>query len=56
MASPLVGFGNGAGQVAQRSIRSSDVIETLSGLMIARGVPGYIRSDNGPEFTVRTVR
>ena len=41
---------------AQRSIRSSDVIETLAGLMTDRGVPEHIRSDNGPEFTARAVR
>ena len=41
---------------AQRSIRSSDVIDTLAGLMTARGVPEQIRSDNGPEFTARAVR
>ena len=41
---------------AGRSIRSSDVIETLAELMTARGVPEHIRSDNGPEFTARTVR
>ena len=41
---------------AQRSIRSSDVIDTLAGLMTARGVPEHIRSDNGPEFTARAVR
>ena len=31
---------------AERSIRSSDVIETLTGLMTTRGVPEHIRSDN----------
>ena len=41
---------------AQRSIRSTDVIETLAKLMIARRVPEHIRSDNGPEFTARAVR
>ena len=41
---------------AQRGIRSSDVIETLAGLMTDRGVPEHIRSDNGPEFTARAVR
>ena len=39
-----------------RSIRSPDVIETLAGLMTARGVPEHIRSDNGPEFTAKAVR
>ena len=41
---------------AQRSIRASDVIETLVGLMTDKGVPDHIRSDNGPEFTARAVR
>ena len=41
---------------AGRSIRSSDVIETLAELMIAKGVPEHIRSDNGPEFTAKAVR
>ncbi len=40
----------------RRSIRSSDVIETLADLVIARGVPEQIRADNGPEFTARAVR
>lgn len=40
----------------QRSIRSSEVIDTLAGLMTVRGVPEQIRSDNGPEFTARAVR
>jgi hypothetical protein len=33
-----------------------DVLERLSWLMAARGVPEYIRSDNEPESTVRCVR
>ena len=41
---------------AGRSIRSSDVIETLAELMTSRGVPERIRSDNGPEFTAKAVR
>ena len=41
---------------AARSIRSPDVIETLAQLMLTRGVPDHIRSDNGPEFTARAVR
>ena len=40
---------------AQRSSRSSDVIDTLAGLMTVRGVPEQIRSVNGPEFTPRAV-
>ena len=33
-----------------------DVIETLADLFEARGVPGYIRSDQGPEFIAKAVR
>ena len=41
---------------AGRSLRFPDVIETLAELMVARGVPAHLRSDNGPEFTGRAVR
>ncbi len=41
---------------AGRHIRYSDVIETLTELMVVRGVPDHIRSDNGPEFTARAIR
>ena len=41
---------------AARSMRSADVIEVLAELMMFRGVPDHIRSDNGPEFTARAVR
>ena len=41
---------------AARSIRSADVMEALAELMVFRGVPDHIRSDNGPEFTARAVR
>jgi len=39
-----------------RSIRSGDVIEVLRELMLVRGVPSFIRSDNGPEFVAGRVR
>ena len=32
-----------------RRLRSIDVIDALSDLFILRGVPGHIRSDNGPD-------
>jgi putative transposase len=32
-----------------RKLRSTDVIDALSDLFILRGIPGHIRSDNGPE-------
>ncbi|MFC1989398.1 IS3 family transposase [Chloroflexota bacterium] len=39
-----------------RHITSGDVLETLYELFLLRGVPEYIRSDNGPEFTAKVVR
>lgn len=33
-----------------------DVLSALFDLFIHRGVPGYIRSDNGSEFTAKVVR
>lgn len=39
-----------------RKLKSTDVIDVLSDLFILRGVPGYVRSDNGPEFIARAVR
>ena len=41
---------------AARRLTSEDVLERLSDLFIRRGVPDYIRSDNGPEFTAHAVR
>jgi len=32
------------------------MVEVLSELFITRGLPKYIRSDNGPEFTSRAIR
>ncbi len=40
----------------QRSIKAEDVITTLRRLFIERGEPGYIRSDNGPEFIAEAIR
>ena len=39
-----------------RRLNSESVLERLSDLFVRRGVPCYIRSDNGPEFTARKVR
>ncbi len=39
-----------------RRLSSDDVLDTLAELMMVRGVPRYIRSDNGPELTARSVR
>jgi putative transposase len=39
-----------------RKLTSEDVLERLADLFTRRGVPAYIRSDNGPEFTAKRVR
>ena len=39
-----------------RNLRSTDVIDVLSDLFTLRGIPGHIRSDNGPEFVAKAVR
>jgi len=39
-----------------RRLNSEDVLARLADLFIRRGVPEYIRSDNGPEFTAKAVR
>ena len=39
-----------------RRLNSTSISDVLSDLFILRGVPGHIRSDNGPEFVAKTVR
>ena len=39
-----------------RKLKAADVIEVLSDLFILRGVPGHVRSDNGPEFIAKAVQ
>jgi transposase InsO family protein len=40
----------------KRKLNSTAVIDALTDLFILRGVPAYIRSDNGPEFIAEAVR
>ncbi len=40
----------------KRKLNSIDVIDVLTDLFILRGVPAFIRSDNGPEFIAKAVR
>jgi transposase InsO family protein len=42
--------------VAERKLNSDDVIACLANLFITQGIPDYLRSDNGPEFTAKKVR
>jgi transposase InsO family protein len=39
-----------------RRIRSNDVIDIFADVMIERGVPEFIRSDNGPEMVAKKLR
>ena len=39
-----------------RKLNSHNVLDELSNLFLTRGIPGHIRSDNGPEFTAKAVR
>ena len=41
---------------AARRLTHHDVMETLTELLVQRGVPVHIRSDNGAEFNARRVR
>jgi len=42
--------------LVKRRITSQDVIDQLFELIIFRGIPEHVRSDNGPEFTAKAVR
>jgi len=39
-----------------RSLKAPDVIATLEYLFAVRGAPGYLRSDNGPEFAAEAIQ
>ncbi len=39
-----------------RRLGRYEVIETLAEVMLNRGIPGHIRSDNGPEFVAKELR
>lgn len=40
----------------KRKLNSNDVLEVLCDLFKTRGIPEYIRSDNGPEFIAKYLR
>ena len=42
--------------IPRRSWRNNDVINVLADLAITRGIPQYLRSDNGSEFTANRIR
>ena len=39
-----------------RKITAQDILEELFDLIVEKGPPAHIRSDNGPEFTAKAVR
>uniref|UniRef100_UPI003A97C612 DDE-type integrase/transposase/recombinase n=1 Tax=Rosistilla oblonga TaxID=2527990 RepID=UPI003A97C612 len=41
---------------AGRKCTGDDLVQLLSELFVIRGVPSFIRSDNGPEFISKSVR
>src|SRR5271163_2196743 len=41
---------------AQRRWSSSRVISALADVMVTKGVPEHLRSDNGPEFVAKDLR
>jgi transposase InsO family protein len=42
--------------VVARTLTADDVLATLTDVFLARGYPGHLRSDNGPEFCATSVR
>lgn len=40
----------------ERTINSKHVLDTISNLFLTRGIPDYIRSDNGSEFTAKMLQ
>ena len=40
----------------ERSMTANDVIDVLAQVLLIRGVPAHIRSDNGPEFIAAAMR
>ena len=42
--------------LVEQHISSEDVIDQLFHLFNFRGIPEYLRSDNGPEFTAKVIR
>ena len=42
--------------IPKRKWNHTEIIELLSNLFVMRGTPGYIRSDNGSEFTANKLR
>lgn len=46
----------GLAMEVKRSMTAADVVEVLAQLFLIRGLPGHLRSDNGPEFIAAAIR
>jgi transposase InsO family protein len=42
--------------VVARNLTAEDVLDVVAELFVVRGVAGYLRSDNGPEFIAQALR
>lgn len=42
--------------LTEHSLKADDVLAVLAKLFVEKGLPDYIRSDNGPEFTAQKVK
>jgi putative transposase len=42
--------------VVARSMTAEDILDVVAELFVVRGVPGHLRSDNGPEFIAQALR
>jgi putative transposase len=42
--------------VVARNLKAEDVLDVVAELIAVRGVPGHLRSDNGPEFVAQALR
>ena len=47
---------NASALTVARSLKASDVLAALERAIEERGIPGHIRSDNGPEFIAGITR
>ena len=51
---PPIGYGERRTRDGQAL--AADIIDVLTDLFLLRGIPAWIRSDNGPEFVAKAAR
>ena len=47
---------NASALTVARSLKAHEVLATLKRAIAERGIPGHIRSDNGPEFIAKVIQ